>query len=164
MSINRRLRRNNNLAGLRAQLDDKEQEIFRLSQNMDMQGMYFKEITKVTTALKDMLMKETGLDEKTLMDKVDEHLAAVEAEELDAEMKSEGSTEVQNEDVTEIDTDSTEMDQAIEFTSEPEDIEETIADVEEKPKKKATPKAKAKPAEDAPKKPNKPRKKKEDKE
>ena len=155
MGVSRRLRRNNNVAGLRAQLQDKENELFRLSQQMDMQNMYFQEVTKVTTALKDMLMKETGLDEKTLMDKVDEHLAAVEAEELDKEIKeSEGSTEVQNEDVTEIDTDSTEMDTPIEFTDSEAPIEEAIADVEES----------VKDVEDKPKKPRKPRKKKEDKE
>ena len=164
MGINRRLRRNNNIAGLRAQLQDKENELFRLSQQMDMQNMYFKEITKVTTAMKDMLMKETGLDEKTLMDKVDEHLAAVEAEELDKELKSDESTDVQNEAVTEIDTDNTEMDKAIEFTDEPKDIEETIADIEEQPKKKAASKEKSKSTEDTPKKETKARKKKEDKE
>lgn len=153
MSVNRRIRRNNNIAGLKAQLSDKEQEIFQLSQQMDMQRMYFNEVTKVTTALKDMLMKETGLDEQTIMDKVDEHLAAVEAAELDAETKAEETVdEVQNETVTEIDTDNTELDKEIQIVeTEETPIEEVISEVEAK--------------EEAPvKKPRKPRKKKEDKE
>lgn len=160
MSINRRLRRNNNVAGLRAQLQEKEQEIFRLNQQMEMQNMYFQEVTKVTTALKDMYIEKTGIDEDALMDKVDEHLKAVEAAELDAEIKSEESEKPEEtKDVTEIDTDNTELEKAIEFVEEDSTetpIEEVIAEAESKPTEKAE--------EEAPKKAKKTRKKKEDKE
>lgn len=89
MGIDRRIRRNNNMAGLRAQLQDKEKEIYMLSQQQDMQRTYFDEITKISTALKDILLRELKLSEEDLMKMLEAELDVTEAAEIDEVIKAE---------------------------------------------------------------------------
>jgi hypothetical protein len=94
MGIDRRIRRNNNIAGLRAQLEDKEKEIYMLSQQHDMQRAYFDEVAKISTALKDILMRELNLSEDNLIKMLEDELEVKEATEIDESIKAEPSIEI----------------------------------------------------------------------
>jgi hypothetical protein len=77
------------MAGLKAQLADKEKEIYMLSQQQDMQRSYFDEVTKISTAFKDILMRELKLNEDDLMKMLEAELDVTEAAEIDEVIKSE---------------------------------------------------------------------------
>lgn len=83
MGLSRRLKRNNNMAGLKAQLLEKENEIFTLSNQMDMQKMYLTEMGKISTALKDIIVRELKLTEKEVTDLLEKELDTVDAGEVD---------------------------------------------------------------------------------
>lgn len=128
------------MAGLRAQLEDKEKEIYMIAQQQDMQKMYFDEVTKISTALKNILIKELKLDEEGVMKLLEAELDVTEAAEIDEVIKSE-----------DVVAPSIEIVDENEIPEVEEVVEEVIAKVDKVIKDKA-PKAK------------KPRKKKDSKE
>ena len=89
MGVERRIRRNNNLAGLKAQLQDKEKEIYMLSQQHDMQRTYFDEVAKISTALKNILVRELKIEEEEVMKLLEAELDTSEAAEIDEVIKAE---------------------------------------------------------------------------
>lgn len=142
MGIERRFRRQNNLAGLRAQLADKEKEIYMLAQQQDMQKVYFDEVAKISTALKDILMRELKLDEEDVMKMLDAELDTTEAAEIDEVIKSEKvdapSIEIVDEnEIPEVEELISEVEKPIKETNQGKEVPDLV-----EPKKKAPAKAK----------------------
>jgi outer membrane biosynthesis protein TonB len=102
MSLSRRIRRRDNTAGLKEQLKEKENEIFGLKQNLQMQNMYMDEMAKISTALKDIMVRELGITEEEVTEKLDIELGVAEAEEIDKVVEEAEKTEAVEEPIEEI--------------------------------------------------------------
>lgn len=145
MGVRRNLRRSNNISGLRNKLSETEEQVFRLEQTINIQKMYLEEMGKISTALKDIMMKELNISEEAVTKKLDEHMGIAEAEELDqlveaAEEPVVEPTAVPNTtEENEIPTEPTIEEVVADMDSAVEDVSEVK---EEKPKKKRTTKPK----------------------